>query len=1788
MITFIEGFESERTVQVDGHTYPAFALAEDDDGLRLLVHSGPIPIRAWVRAAESGAAYLIEPLPDGTYAAVLATDFASNRDESDLLRTLTPRDQRIFSTLPTYRDLLTKPEVVRAKGFVHLHTHSEYCLAPDTLVVTADLVWKAILDVEVGEELVGFDEDLRPPEGERGNSRSKMRRTTVTAKSVVVRDCYRITLEDGTKIVSSGQHGWVANGTSRGSLEYPGGPRTPGYGSNTRRWLTTEQLVPGKSRLVLWAKPWDERPVDERAAGWLSGVFDGEGWLHDGQLGIAQNDGAVQDEIRRVTDLLGYSLTAWNEQKPGSACKTTRLAGYEVGLRFLAQCRPVRFWSRRDEVWVGRRAGGRYSRPVLVTQVEHLGEMETVALQTSTKTFVAEGFLSHNSALDGLSNMAEIVREVAKDNQHAVAITDHGTCAGHANLMTVATKEGIKPIFGIEAYFVHDRLTRPEKGDREAQRSLKDYYHLILWARDDVGLRNLWAMSTESYRDGLYYKPRMDWDTLSGHSEGVMASTACLRGPLLHQALLEDRDDVARQNLARLLGIFGDNLFVEIHTNQLPEQIEANRRLVTLASEVGVPIVAAVDSHYPCADDVRAHRTWLSVQTDSDISDDSDLFAGGQEYHIATEAEVRQALAYLGTSVVDEAVSNTVAIADQCSARIQGTTHMPVLAKSGGAQADVDRLLEVCRANWHLVQNKPIPESVYQERFDREFDLLRRKNYCGYFLLVSDITNHARKNGILVGPGRGSGAGSLIAYLMGITALDPVARGLLFERFLTEGRTSPPDFDVDFPQSKKHILQQYVRDTYGEDHVAVVGSVLRLKSKGVVENLARAMKSLLPPEAYMDLRGFSQIVTDAEADTAGLGMKWDDLWETYGEQLQPYRDKYPDLFAMADKLVGRVKTYGQHAAGLVVSTDEPLTDRLPLRKAGEAGHMVAQFDKDALEALGFLKLDLLTLRNLDTIQEAIDLIRQRRGIEIDVYSWEDQYDDPQVWEEVASGRTLGIFQIETQAGTTLVRTMQPRSIEELADAITLVRPGPKNSGLTASYLRRRAGDEQVTYPDPRLESALGETFGNMIYQEQIMAACMLLAGYTSEQADEIRSILGKKKVDKAKAAGQEFVSRAVEWGGMDRGSAEQLWAQMAEFAKYCVAGDTRVHLASANAGMDGTVTVEELHRRITAPLLPPVSGKPKRGEEYAGPCVVCGATEAVSWTRGACNPCYVWRQKFQDVERGLYGLTVEADGRIRPCRILMVHKHDPAQTWTVTLADGRSITATANHQHLTDQGLRRVDELVVGDRLVADVGYEEHRYARGEYRSTVGDRLLVGAVNGAMGSDNYGYVDGGFASLMAWTAQAPDCCEECGHDGSVNRLERAHLDGVRSNNDWANLRMLCVSCHKKHDYRHNGRRRRWGKGRLTAGVEIIGIEPRAVEPVYSVVMDDPHIWIGNGIATANSFNKSHAYAYATLGYWCAWLKFHFPAEFLCAALSTVDKDRVPDFVKESVRMGLTVLPPDVNESGHGFSVVDNLTIRYGLDAIKGVGDAAVQAVVQGQPYDSLDDFLARKGSACHSGVVALLARVGALDSLYPNRRALEQRFADDKSGVHLRCVHLRSDHVGPNGLPCVFDWANEPPPINPRTGKKTKPKPIPKRCTKACRNYTPPAEVDYSTIEPYSDDDIRDIEVEMLGTYLTSTPFDRIAPEHREDLREYARELDIGPHGRYLVASIITRTKPYKDRSGKPMGFLDFVTEEGEFSAVCFSKIWKEQHKTFQTGALCLVEVEKTSRGFTIQTIDIL
>jgi DNA polymerase-3 subunit alpha len=1424
------------------------------------------------------------------------------------------------------------------------------------------------------------------------------------------------------------------------------------------------------------------------------------------------------------------------------------------------------------------------------------------------------------SVLDGLTTTAEAARRAAETGSTALAQTDHGGCFGHVQHQRDCLAAGIKPIFGIETYFQPDRLARPPgteglRARREEllrslglvavqqnteyraierelevvkarQGELRNGDHLILLAQGDKGLHDLWAASTEAYVTGFYGKPRMDWDVLEEYGSDLVCTTACLGG-IIGDDVKHGRVDDVLAKLGRLKSIFPGRLYLEVQGNELADQRYLNMALAQVSEIMGIPMVATCDAHYPSEAEAALHRQWMACQSGK----------GKEDYwHFSpmlTEARLREFLGYLDPKVVDAAIRNTAEIAAGCTARIGGHADPPVFTPGGTADDDARALRAMCESNWGLVEGLG---REYRERMEREFEVVASKGLAGCYLIVDELITFARTTlGALVGPGRGSAAGSLMSYLLGITSVDPLRAGLLFERFLTPGREALPDFDLDFASSVRAPIQDHAVERYGSDHVVRVGTIMRYGTKGIINKLSTVYEDRYGEEVIADAKTIGKLVDQAEAGTAGLGLPWDEIMQD--PEITEFREKYPLLFETAEQLHGRIYAQGQHPAGLIISPGRVLTGAMPMRHVRPGDKLlVSQWDFRAAEELNLLKLDILTLRNLDTISIALDLVENRTGIRLDPRSWDIEHLDPQVYEEIGTGLTLGMFQLETRLCSDYARRMKPSKLAHLADLTTFIRPGPRNSGATEKYLARFLGAEPVEYAHPMLKDLLSGTYGVMLYQEQVMLACMILAGYSELEADGVRKILGKKLVSKVEAAGEEFTRRSAE-RGHDEEAMRALWADMAEFGRYafnkCLTGDTQLHLAASSQHSNGTADLASLYRRLHAPLLPPgKTGRAAKGQPvYPGPCVACGSSEsAFRFVRGLCNACRVWRSKFYDPDRGLYGLSYWADGRIRPARIIDVVAQGVKEAWKITLKDGRSITATGNHRHLTDAGYRRVDELLPGDCLVIDGGYEESRYDPERHRLTRGERPHGGIFNGPFGQGNHGFIDGGGAFWANWKRTHPKVCAQCGTE--AGRIELAHLDGDHANNVEGNLEWLCASCHKAYDYAHNNRPRRWQKGHKSEAVPIESIEYVGFQETYDVVMDSPHNFVANGIVTHNS----HGFSYGVLSYWTAWLKTHYPAEFLTAVMSTVDADRLPEFATEARRTGLTVLPPDVSYCQGGFTC-QGITLRYGLLAVPTVGEAAVRKITAAQPYESYEDFLARSGA--NAGVTYALAKAGALDNLVPSRKGLVRVIESDRDGSSVRCVHKTDDEGGPGGLPCAFDWPGDMREQEERhaalmaprlaAGKKALKLTLklpPARCTRACRRYTPPGVPGMAAWGEYDPGELFRRDMEVYGTWMSEAVFGRLddlSPGLRGQAREMARMLVTAAPGTYPAAAVVADVHQAVTRNGNAMWWVRLLTEVSALDLACFSPRRESEPDVpamlhgLRAGTLVQAEVRKRS-----------
>lgn len=723
------------------------------------------------------------------------------------------------------------------------------------------------------------------------------------------------------------------------------------------------------------------------------------------------------------------------------------------------------------------------------------------------------------SMLDGAARVDQVVAAAAADGQPAIGITDHGNMYGVLDFYKAARKQGIKPIIGSELYMAHDtRLERPSRRGRvddtggEADGGKKLYYHLIALAENATGYRNLIQLSSRAYLEGYYYKPRVDWELLSTHSEGVIATTGCLGGHVL-QSLLNGDERGAIEKAARLQDIFGrDNLFVELQDHGIPAQRETNPKLIEIARKIGAPLLATNDSHYTHREDHLAHDALLCVQTGSLMSDPNRFKFHGDEHYLKTAAEMRHLFAHY-----PEACDNSLWIAERADLEIEfGNPQLPAFPLPEGFETDTDYLRHLSFEGAHKRWGTILPDHVV-ERLAYELRVIADMGFSSYFLIVWDLIKHARDNGIRVGPGRGSAAGCAVAYTLWITDLDPIRYDLLFERFLNPSRVSMPDIDMDFDSRYRDEMIRYAAERYGRDRVAQIVTFSTIKARAAVRDAARVLGH---PYGVGDkvAKAMPPLVMGRDTPLYACLDEHPKFADGYKAAAE-LRDMYAtdpivkEVIDVARGLEGLRRQDGIHAAAVVITRD-PLTTYLPIQRKPEAGQspedapIVTQYEMHGVEELGLLKMDFLGLRNLDVIQDAVDLIRASKSPSFDIDTI--PLDDQPTLELLRRGDSIGVFQLEGGPMRALMRSLAPTSFEDVAALVALYRPGPMAANMHNDYADRKNGRKPIDFFHPDAAEILTDTYGLMIYQESVMRVAQRFAGYDLAQADNLRKACGKK------------------------------------------------------------------------------------------------------------------------------------------------------------------------------------------------------------------------------------------------------------------------------------------------------------------------------------------------------------------------------------------------------------------------------------------------------------------------------------------------------------------------------------------------------------------------------------------------------------------------------------------------------------------------------------------------------
>ena len=727
------------------------------------------------------------------------------------------------------------------------------------------------------------------------------------------------------------------------------------------------------------------------------------------------------------------------------------------------------------------------------------------------------------SLLDGASRVKELIRRTKELGMDSVAITDHGVMYGAVRFYKEAKAQGVHPVIGCEVYLAPGM--RQERAEVDGTR----YYHLILLAENETGYRNLVELISLANIEGYYYKPRIDKELLRQYHEGIIALSACVAGEI-PQAILRGNNERAEALVAEYVEIFGqDNFFLEIQDHGLPEEKTVNRALRELAKKYDIGLVATNDVHYVHADDSEFHDILLCVQTGRTINDPDRMRFSGPDYYLKSEEEMAALFADY-----PEALENTAKIAARCQVDFTfGELQLPFYPLPEHFESDDAYLRALCEER--LSSRYADVTDEIRTRLDYELGVIHGMGYASYFLIVWDFINYARGHGVEVGPGRGSAAGSIVAYLLGITNIDPLRYALLFERFLNPERVSMPDIDIDFDDINRGRVISYVKERYGEDHVAQIATFGTMGAKGAIRDVGRVLEM-----SFSEVSAITKLVPAELNITLERALKESsDFRRLYDEDESVRR-----VIDLARRIEGLPRNISIHAAGVVIAK-EPLASQVPVWVS--EGTLVTEFDKDDVEALGLLKMDFLGLRTLTIIADTVHHVRASHGIELDVDAI--PLVDEKTSQMLCNGDTGAVFQMESAGMTNLVKDLQPKGFVDLIPTVALYRPGPLGSGMVTDFIDGLHGKKEVVYMHPLLEPILKETFGVVLYQEQVMQIVQVLAGFSLGQADLLRRAMGKKKHDLLMAQKEIFLQGCAK-NGIEASLANHIFDLLTHFADY--------------------------------------------------------------------------------------------------------------------------------------------------------------------------------------------------------------------------------------------------------------------------------------------------------------------------------------------------------------------------------------------------------------------------------------------------------------------------------------------------------------------------------------------------------------------------------------------------------------------------------------------------------------
>ncbi|HEY3295885.1 MAG TPA: DNA polymerase III subunit alpha [bacterium] len=747
---------------------------------------------------------------------------------------------------------------------------------------------------------------------------------------------------------------------------------------------------------------------------------------------------------------------------------------------------------------------------------------------------------SEYSLLDGACKVGELIQRTKELGMNALALTDHGALFGAMEFYFAAKKADVKPIIGCETYICSNRKDRGSPGGRWG-----DYAnHLLLLAKNETGYRNLVKLSSIGYTEGFYYRPRIDHEMLAKYSEGLIATSGCLAAEIPTLLLNEDEEG-AWKKAGWYREVFGDDFYIELQWHNLEEDRKVFSKLQSLSKKLGSRLVGTNDTHYLKREHAEAHDMLLCIGTGANVADQNRLRFDTQEFYLKTPDEMRELF-----RDCDEAVASTVEIADKCDIKLDfSKRHLPRFPLPDGETDEVSFLTKLARAG--VARRYPNAGRDIEERLTFELNMIERMGFPGYFLIVSDFIHYARKIGVAVGPGRGSAAGSLVCYALGITDIDPLRFELYFERFLNPERISMPDIDIDFQDESRAQIIDYVKAKYGAESVTQIITFGRLKARAVIRDIGRVMGV-----SYGDVDKLAKKIPEGPnvklnaPDGGSARSARKDNPEL--DALLQERSDYRKIFEVGEVLEGTCRHASTHAAGVVI-TPGPLTDYVPLYKQSD-GSITTQFDMSIVEKIGLLKMDFLGLRTLSVLSRALDMIKAR-GIEVNLQTILEE-SDPKTYELLSRGDTIGVFQLESRGMRDWLSKLKPTCLDDIVAMVALYRPGPMD--MIGDFVKRKHGQEKISYLHPKLEPILKTTYGIAVYQEQVLAIARDMAGFSLGRADILRRAMGKKDPKELARMKEEFITGCKATHKISQANAQQLYDQVEKFAGY---GFNKAHAA---------------------------------------------------------------------------------------------------------------------------------------------------------------------------------------------------------------------------------------------------------------------------------------------------------------------------------------------------------------------------------------------------------------------------------------------------------------------------------------------------------------------------------------------------------------------------------------------------------------------------------------------------